>query len=369
MVSLVVASTSQTPDYNKHIVREFERIQKLTSHELELVLEINDDVTLGINYNNAVGKAKGEVIILLHNDVALANDFVDKVVRDIKKGRITTYTRVEPPIYKDPAIGKKLLDCGNDISNFDRQKFDEYSIPDKLQKGGNLMFFGCYKEDYIGLDGDFFEKFCEDSDMHMRYAILGFEKMVSPAMVYHFVSKTSRLGNYAEIERKSQADFIRKWGFSHGYWNKPMKKYTKGLFLNVSKYPFLIQNIFNWEPFFDVIFIHGATQKTRKKIENIRLKSEQYSRFDLSDKFIFLDGTPSANIDVINYFNLNVVLGITKPIGNEFMRKIHFYVERVIEGEEDSDKHFTTSFPSQKNNGIHTIVLDENSREEDYLWI
>jgi hypothetical protein len=38
---------------------------------------------MGINYNNAVAKAKGEKIILLHNDMAIKPGFVEQMDKDI----------------------------------------------------------------------------------------------------------------------------------------------------------------------------------------------------------------------------------------------------------------------------------------------
>src|SRR6056300_1591693 len=75
------------------------------------------------------------------------------------------------------------------------------------------------KEDYIGIDGYTFEKFCEDDDLHLRYKLAGFEHKVSSAHVYHFVSKTSRIGKYQNIEAKSNINFVKKWGFRQSHFN------------------------------------------------------------------------------------------------------------------------------------------------------
>jgi len=78
-----------------------------------------------------------------------------------------------------------------------------------------LLFFGCYKEDYLQLDDKTFAPpamWCSDDDLHLRHRLAGFELKVSSAHVYHFVSKTSRAGNYQNAETRSNKDFIRKWG-------------------------------------------------------------------------------------------------------------------------------------------------------------
>ena len=101
MISLIIPATSKNQNYTDNII---DNINKLYPNrdEVELIVEINDEVNLGINYNNAVAKAKGEKIILLHNDMVLKPGFVETMDKHIIKGRITTYTRIEPPIsWKD----------------------------------------------------------------------------------------------------------------------------------------------------------------------------------------------------------------------------------------------------------------------------
>jgi hypothetical protein len=61
--------------------------------------------------------------------------------------------------------------------------------------------------------------------VHLRYKIAGYScKVATGAMVYHFVSKTSRSDNYQLIELESNLAFIRKWGFRQSRHNKVYKK-------------------------------------------------------------------------------------------------------------------------------------------------
>jgi hypothetical protein len=86
------------------------------------------------------------------------------------------------------------------------------------------------KEDYIGFDGNTFEMFCEDDDIHLRYTLGGYERKVGSAYVYHFVSKTSRAeSSYQNIEINSNRNFVRKWGFRKSQYNK---KYDIGYIAN-----------------------------------------------------------------------------------------------------------------------------------------
>jgi hypothetical protein len=211
MISLIIPATTNHQEYTDNIISNINKLYP-NRDEVELIVEINDDVSLGINYNNAVAKAKGDKIILLHNDMVIKPGFVETMDKHIIKGRITTYTRIEPPIFPDTYPGKIIYDCGNDLKTFDEDKWLECSIDECLVDGGSQLFFGCMKEDYIGIDGYTFKMFCEDDDLHLRYKIAGFEKKVSSAHVYHFVSKTSRsLKDSKEIESQSQLAFKKKW--------------------------------------------------------------------------------------------------------------------------------------------------------------
>lgn len=211
MISLIIACTSDNSEYTEALLKNINELYP-NRDEVEVVLEINDNVTLGINYNNAVAKANGDKIILLHNDMILSKGFVETMSKHIQKGRVTSYTRVEPPIYTDTYPGKLIYDCGDTLDTFNFNRWNNFTIPEGICSGGSQLFLGCMKEDYIGIDGYTFKCFREDDDFHLRYRILGFEHIVSSAHVYHFVSKTSRKNpKYQEIENESHKAFQEKW--------------------------------------------------------------------------------------------------------------------------------------------------------------
>jgi hypothetical protein len=224
MISLVIPTVSRTREYTDALIKNIREIYP-NENEVEIIVEENDNVTMGINYNNAVAKANGEKIILLHNDMILKPGFVETMDKHIVKGRIVTYTRVEPPIYNDLYPGKIILDCGKDLNSLDTEKFYNLPLGEELQDGGSQLFLGCYKEDYIGIDGHTFKLFCEDDDFHLRCDIAGLERKISPAQVYHFVSKTSRTTtDYQAVEQQSNINFVKKWGFRNSIHNIVYKK-------------------------------------------------------------------------------------------------------------------------------------------------
>lgn len=219
MISLIIPTNKTNSEYTSNIVKNIREIYP-DETQVEIIVSEDDTVTMGVNYNNAVAKANGEKIILLHNDMVIKPGFVEQMDKDIVKGRITAYTRVEPPIYPDTYAGKVILDCGTSLETFNKDKFLAFNIEDTtLLDGGAQMFFGCMKEDYLGIDGYTFKLFCEDDDLHLRHNIAGYEQKVSSAHVYHFISKTSRVGDYKPIENESNIKFIKKWGFRQSEYN------------------------------------------------------------------------------------------------------------------------------------------------------
>lgn len=238
MISLIIPTTTKNRNYTDSILNNIKEIYP----NIEVIVEENDNVTLGVNYNNAVAKATGDKIILLHNDMFIKPGFIETMDKHITKGRITTYTRVEPPIYNDLYPGKVLLDCSSDLETFNKQKFLDFDIEESLTDGGSQLFFGCMKEDYIGIDGYTFKMFCEDDDLHLRYKLAGFEHKVSSAHVYHFVSKTSRVGKYQDIENESNKQFVRKWGFRKSIYNVVYNK----KFIIKNNYDYLDKAIDLW---------------------------------------------------------------------------------------------------------------------------
>jgi len=224
MISLIIPATTSNQHYTDFTVQQIRELYP-DENEVEIVVEVNDNVTLGINYNNAVAKANGEIVVLMHNDMVPHPEFVETILKYIKRKMVLVYHRIEPPIYNDTYPGKSIYDCGTDIETYNKNKFFEYGITDVLLDGGSQLFFAVYKEDYLDIDGYTFKKFCEDDDVHLRYKIAGYDlKVANGAMVYHFVSKTSRAGNYQETELISNLEFIKKWGFRHSVHNKVYKK-------------------------------------------------------------------------------------------------------------------------------------------------
>ena len=293
MISLIIPATTSNSNYNTNIVRNIRDLYP-NENEVEIILEINDEVSLGINYNNAVARANGEKIILLHNDMVLPKGFIETMDKHISKRVITTYTRIEPPIYMDTYPGKIIKDCGSDLGTFDERLFSQLQFEESLVDGGSQLFFGCMKEDYIGIDGYTFTKFCEDDDLHLRYKLAGFEHKVSSAHVYHFVSKTSRVGDYQSIEMKSNKNFIRKWGS-----RTPSVKYNIAYIVHNCQ----LQALETLELFCDRIYVNEKFEIGRMW-DYVELEQENTS-FDLSKRVLTIkNNDPILENDIVVEFDL-----------------------------------------------------------------
>lgn len=297
MISLIIPTTSSNANYTNNIVRNIRDLYP-DEEEVEIILEINDEVNLCTNYNNAVARAKGEKIILLHNDMVLSKGFIETMDKHIIKGRITTYTRVEPPIYMDIYPGKFIADFGSDLSTFDEKKFSNFTLEESLVDGGSQLFFGCYKEDYIQLDNRTFNPpamWCSDDDLHLRHKLAGYELKVSSAHVYHFVSKTSRATtNYQEVEKNSNRNFIRKWGSRN-----PKVKYNIAYVVHNCQLPALE----TLELFCDRIYVNENLNVGRMW-DYVELEQENTS-FDLSKRVLTIENNdPIAENDIVVEFDL-----------------------------------------------------------------
>jgi hypothetical protein len=302
MISLIIPTIGTNSDYTDNLINNIRDLYP-NENEVEIVLHIDDTVTLGINYNNAVAKAKGDKIILLHNDMAIKPGFIETMDKHIQKGRITTYTRIEPPIYNDTYPGKVILDCGDDLKAFNKDKFNNFNIEESLVDGGSQLFFGCMKEDYIGIDGYTFKMFCEDDDLHLRYKLANFEHKVSSAHVYHFVSKTSRAKtDYKEIESESNMNFVKKWGFRKSIYNTCYKKSYSLINPNPQ-----LENIL--EPWFNrggdiIVYIDGKTfneydYQIIQQLNDIIAENGDIGEFELGNLKVIINSLDSYEKDLI----------------------------------------------------------------------
>lgn len=189
--------------------------------------------TLSDTYNKCIELATSDYVIFAHNDMVLAPGFVEQLAACQTDQRVIFYTTVEPPIFADDSRpGKIVQDFGADVTTFQRDAFFQFTLAEQrrnelagqttVSTSKGIFFLSASRQVLLemgGLDPLFNPMFCEDDDLLLRLSLKGLEMVVAlNVLCYHFVSKTSRFSDEyvhrtKQIERQSNRNFIRKWGF------------------------------------------------------------------------------------------------------------------------------------------------------------
>ena len=278
----------------------------LESLEDDFLSYIHDDdkLTFSDNYNSAIKLVDTEKLVLIHNDMVIGEHFLENLSELIDERTLITYTTVEPPIFKGhKRPGKVLLELGRSFFDFNYNLFNQYVEKVKQNKelvDGGTFFISGMKSSFVDIgmfDGFTFDPFfCEDDDFLIRAKLKGYDlKTTECAVVYHFVSKTSRVLRFEESklsEHRNIRNFIRKWGIpipvfnELRYWEDESFEYKT---FNMGLTTRNESRLYNVEPYFDKINLG--------KIPEEYIKNEQpNTNFDLRSKFILFDA-----VDVMIY--------------------------------------------------------------------
>jgi GT2 family glycosyltransferase len=280
----------------------------LESLDDENVSFIHDDdrLTFSDTYNSGIKLVDTEKLVLIHNDMVIGEGFLESIERLLQPNMVLSYTTIEPPIFRGhQRPGKVLMNLGSGFDDFDDFNFNSYV--QQWKDGSNLhdgavFFMSGYKkmfEDVGFFDGfSFFPCFCEDDDFLVRAKLKGYElKTCDSAIVYHFVSQTSRFSDDFKKDRAlyevcSNRNFVRKWGIPFSafneirYWEEKEFKYkTFKMGLTTRSRSYLMQI----EPFFDKINL-GAIP------EDYITNEQKNTKYDLRSKFTLTD-----DVDVMIY--------------------------------------------------------------------
>lgn len=298
-----------------------EWLESLNDENLSFIHD-DDKLTFSENYNAGIKLVDTDKLVLIHNDMVIGEGFLESLSSLLHENpkTIISYTTIEPPIFKGHRRpGKILFDLGSNFNDFNNYQFNELVNQMKTNKSlydGATFFMSGFKDMFIdvgGFDGfSFVPAFCEDDDFLIRAKLKGYElKTTESAIVYHFVSQTSRFSEDFKNTRvtneiNSIRNFIRKWGIPYvsfnelRYWEDKEFKYktfTMGLTTRNKN------RLYEVEPYFDKINLG--------EIPEDYIKNEQSrTRYDLRTKFVLTDVVdvmiyekePFTNED-INLFN------------------------------------------------------------------
>jgi len=282
-----------------------EWLESLEDDHLSFIHD-DDRLTFSETYNAAIKLVDTEKCVLIHNDMVIGKYFLENLESMLEEDLLLCYTTIEPPVFKGHLRpGKVLMDLGDSFDNFNYSLFEQYVELNKDRKtlhDGGVFFMSGYKklfDDVGGFDGfTFVPAFCEDDDFLLRTKIKGYRiKTTDCAIVYHFVSQTSRFSeeyksNRTQYEFNSNRNFVRKWGL-------PFSAFHEQRYWEDNKFEYKIFDmgftggklrLFQIEPFFDKLNVGGEIPE--EYISN----EQKNTRYDLRTKFTFTD-----NVDVMVY--------------------------------------------------------------------
>lgn len=295
-------------------------LDQITEVDPNVIIHWSEELkTFSDTFNKATEIATGDYVIYLHNDIVLCPSFLMHMQESTKEdlgNLVISYTTIEPPIFNDHSRpGKIIKDFGSDLETFDKKAFHEYT-QDKEIDDSEDPFFSEYSEgssfflmmwrdnllDIGGLDNLFSPMFCEDDDLLKRLKLAGYRLVTSnKAMVYHFVSKTSRFSEEyqnktQEIEKNSQKNYLRKW-----HSNQSKGRYDIGFVINGEVDHNILTGL---EILCDNMYIL-PTRENDKTINQYIMLNQPITKFDLMKKFIFNEDL--IKNEVIVYIDLKML--------------------------------------------------------------
>tara|TARA_Y100000592_G_scaffold100941_1_gene183918 strand:- start:176 stop:1339 length:1164 start_codon:yes stop_codon:yes gene_type:complete len=241
------------PSYNteKHLINTYNSVRKyykniemviindgstdntsewLDSLEDKNVIKINSKERKGHTffYDEGMKHATNEIVGILHSDMIIGPNYIENMLKHLKKGKVVCATRIEPPIH--PAGKEKIvMDFGMDHNDLKIDEFENFCLNrQKVSKDvttrGIFAPWILYKEDHFAIGGHdqtFAPYGFEDSDIFNRWILAGYEMIQSrDSFVYHLTCRGHRWNkgvgivndDYESTMSRCRRDFIRKWG-------------------------------------------------------------------------------------------------------------------------------------------------------------
>ncbi|MDV7699141.1 glycosyltransferase [Chryseobacterium soli] len=321
-----------------------------------------EEKTLSDTYNKAIEISTKEYVCFLHNDMVIGRNFLGELENALSKHNLVYYKVVEPPIFAaDKRLWKEIQDFGSDFDSFQFNDFFKFENQQEKQEGSyteDVSFFLAAKKEVLrkvnGLDPLFKPMFCEDDDLILRLRLSGEKTFVCPnAMVYHFVSKTSRFSEEFQdktqkIEESSLRNFIRKWGFMNQ--SKTKKKLKYGLILeNPNHKAVRALEIFADHIYSDYAAESYISDEQPKTLFDLNEKFKAKNDEVLDDVIIRFDARKLTEKNMQSFRNLADVIDEKKNLERSFFQKIF-----------GKQNHF-------KSNNLRIEVLKDASYERELI--
>lgn len=161
-------------------------------------------------YDIGISMANTEIVTILHSDMIVTKNYVNNMLKHMKKGVVVSATRIEPPLHP-PGPEKLVQNFGFEPEEFllNRKSFDEYvfrneELSNDKTTNGVFAPWMIYREDFISVGGHdklFAPMELEDSDIFNRFVMAGYSLIQSrDSFVYHMTCRGSRFKDGIEIE-------------------------------------------------------------------------------------------------------------------------------------------------------------------------
>ncbi len=208
-------------------------------------------------FDKGIEMANTDIIMAYHADMVAGPDLDKHILKHLKRGKVISATRVEPPLHPD-GPEKMLVNFGIEVEEFEYEKFANWVNNEYKPKHGKTETEGIfapwcmYREDFLAIGGHdelFAPQSKEDSDLFNRFILNGYKVIQTwEGLVYHFTSRGSRFNKHAgggagknsnewlQTTTANMNKFIKKWGTTvqHDPFMKPIipPVYKKGVIIN-----------------------------------------------------------------------------------------------------------------------------------------
>ena len=207
----------------------YEWLQSIQEEDTNIILyQSGERVGHTILYDLGIEMATNEIVGIIHADMILGPNYLENLLKHLKKGRVICATRVEPPLHP-PGNEKIIQNFGLDFDDLDIESFETFALETQLKNEDQIsrgMFapWILYKEDFqrIGGHDPLFAPFpYEDSDIFQRWILAGYELIQSrDSFVYHLTCRGHRWNEqiqkdddyYKVASQKAARNYLRKWG-------------------------------------------------------------------------------------------------------------------------------------------------------------
>jgi hypothetical protein len=210
MYSIVIPHLSNS----KYIDTCIKYIKENSKYDPEII-QIIDETDVYYAFNKGVYQAKYDIVVLLSDDMIVSKNWDEVFPMYLAEDTFLTMNVVEP--YPGKMNGPECIeyDCGDNLENFDYDKFQNYVdvnkayVPEiEFNKIGWYMPFVVHKKSFVSYPNiDKFPLYANDVTLfHSVLPNLGYKFALVNSFVYHFQRKSTKQ-LYSENIMKKRAIF------------------------------------------------------------------------------------------------------------------------------------------------------------------